>query len=144
MIGKRWRSLRNDGKYVVQAWCLLSGIRMLLPVFGLKRVRRALRADARPAAAGMPLDETTALRALRTASRYCPFGTTCLTRAIAGQVMLRRAGVDARLCVGVMRSAQHGFQAHAWIEKGSTVIIGGSNDEIRQWTPLRGVDERTA
>jgi hypothetical protein len=127
---------------LMKASALLIGTRILLPVAGIKSVRRCLAATSSSGAGN--LSEATILRMLRGAARICPVGSTCLTRAITGQHLLRKAGIESRLCIGVMRDDQKQFQAHAWLEKDGRVILGGSQDEIRQWIPLTGADERTA
>jgi hypothetical protein len=50
--------------------------------------------------------------------------TPGLTRALAAQMMLRRRGIASRLCLGVARQNDVVI-AHAWIEIGSEVIVGG-------------------
>lgn len=49
----------------------------------------------------------------------------CLPRALAAQAMLRRRGIASRLCLGVARDGD-GLAAHAWIELGQEIIVGGS------------------
>lgn len=123
----------------VRAWILLTAVRIALPFAGVKRVRRIQPKRQKPA-----LEMRSILGLLRRASRWCPVGSTCLTRALAGQYLLRRAGIDSRLCIGVMRDGGKQFQAHAWLERDGKIILGGTEEEIRQWIPLSGVDERTA
>ena len=52
-------------------------------------------------------------------------GTTCLPRALATQVLLGRHGHGAELHIGVNRDSRGRFQAHAWVETGGRVVIGG-------------------
>lgn len=51
--------------------------------------------------------------------------TKCLARALAAQAMLRRRGIASRLCLGVAREGQ-ALSAHAWIEIGQDMIVGGA------------------
>ncbi len=129
---------------LIEAALVLALTRASLPIVGLKNVRRLLGPATRGFARTSSLDERNILRLLGGASRVCPIGSTCLTGALTGQVLVRGAGIETRLCVGVMRDAQNQFQAHAWLERDSRVILGGSHEEIGQWIPLGGVDERTA
>jgi len=48
----------------------------------------------------------------------------CLPRALAAQAMLRRRGIAGTLCLGVNREGGS-LAAHAWIEFGQAVIVGG-------------------
>ena len=45
--------------------------------------------------------------------RWLP--SSCLSRALAAQTMLRRRGVPSRLCLGVAKEGE-ALAAHAWIE----------------------------
>jgi hypothetical protein len=49
----------------------------------------------------------------------------CLPRALAAQAMLRRRGIASRLCLGVAREGD-ALAAHAWIELGQEMIVGGA------------------
>jgi len=61
---------------------------------------------------------------------------TCLVRAISGQIMLARRGFSSRVSIGVTtaepRSA--GLIAHAWLEFGGHILLGGP--DVGQYTPL--------
>lgn len=50
----------------------------------------------------------------------------CLARAIAAQAMLRRRGIVSRLCLGVACD-ENALAAHAWVEVGHEVIVGGAD-----------------
>lgn len=63
-------------------------------------------------------------RALHRVSRLVP-GVTCIHRALAGQRMLARRGVSARLAIG-LRRGEEAIEGHAWLEIG-----GGAIDEPR-------------
>ena len=59
-------------------------------------------------------------------SRYVP-RATCLTQALAGQVLLERYGYPALVHVGVTKEEGKGtFQAHAWLESDGKVVIGAN------------------
>ncbi len=74
----------------------------------------------------------TVLWAVEAVSRRVP-GASCLTQAIAGQLLLRKFGYASRLCVGVARGAKGDFRAHAWLERHGQVVIGDTADA---YTPL--------
>jgi hypothetical protein len=71
--------------------------------------------------------------AVMRAARLVP-QATCLTQALAMQVLLGRRGYSSRLCLGVAKRASAKFEAHAWIECAGRVVIGGESGE--NWTPL--------
>jgi hypothetical protein len=49
----------------------------------------------------------------------------CLPRALAAQAMLRRRGIASQLCLGVARD-NGALSAHAWLELGQAIIVGGN------------------
>ena len=54
----------------------------------------------------------------------------CLPRAMAVQAMLRRRGIASRFCLGAARDGQV-LAAHAWVELGDEIIIGGGAEQSR-------------
>jgi hypothetical protein len=50
---------------------------------------------------------------------------SCLSSALAAHAMLRRRGIESRLCLGVIRN-EGALAAHAWIEVGQDVIVGAA------------------
>jgi hypothetical protein len=71
--------------------------------------------------------------AVSAASRRVPHAT-CLTQALAAQLLLDWDGHPSRLCLGVARGSQGEFQAHAWVESGGLVVIGGQ--ELERYSQL--------
>lgn len=63
--------------------------------------------------------------AVQTAARIIP-GATCLTQALAAEIMLRRAGERPVLRFGVARgrTTDDDFEAHAWLELRGRVLVG--------------------
>ena len=64
--------------------------------------------------------------AVTVASRYVPGRTTCLSLALTVQGVLARRGHPSRLHIGVVRGAEGQVDAHAWVECGGRVLIGGT------------------
>jgi hypothetical protein len=63
--------------------------------------------------------------AVEAAARHMPLANTCLTQALAAQVLLARRGYPAFLRIGVVKGDKDNLQAHAWVESGGEVVIGG-------------------
>jgi len=63
---------------------------------------------------------------------------TCLARALAAHRMLARRGFPCRMCIGVVggdRNSQgSGLIAHAWLEFGGRILVGGP--DVSRYTPL--------
>ena len=102
-------------------------IRLLLWVLAsrtsLRLVRRLAALGPRAARAVRPPAERLAWM-VSAASRVVP-RATCLTQAVAGQLLLRHYGYDSSLCLGVAKSTSADFLAHAWIEHDQRVLVGG-------------------
>src|SRR5438309_451978 len=80
--------------------------------------------DAIDARRGMHPDRV--VWAVVVASRYVPM-STCLTQALAAQVLLARRGYSAHLHIGVAKEgAEAKLKAHAWVESDGKVLIGSS------------------
>lgn len=65
---------------------------------------------------------------------------TCLTQALATQIMLGRRGHRATLQLGIMKSAAGKFDAHAWVERNGAVLIGknATFSQLTRLPPLEG------
>jgi hypothetical protein len=77
---------------------------------------------------GPPHDTTvtpgTIARSVALVSRLVP-RATCLTQAIVVEALLTQAGIDSRLRIGVARQPDgNRFEAHAWVEHKSRILIG--------------------
>jgi hypothetical protein len=59
----------------------------------------------------------------------------CLTNAYAVHLLLRRRGHPTVLRIGVRRGEQREPKAHAWVECGGDVLIGGP-DSKAEYVPL--------
>jgi Transglutaminase-like superfamily len=66
------------------------------------------------------------------ASRFVP-RATCLTQAVALHILLKRAGYQSRLRIGVSSKSGE-FESHAWVENHDHVVIG--NAESQRFTPM--------
>jgi Transglutaminase-like superfamily len=78
--------------------------------------------------------------AVAVASRYVP-AATCLTQALAGQILLAHYGEAALLRIGVAKNEAGKLEAHAWVESRGRVVIGDSR-ELFRYTVLPSVEEK--
>jgi hypothetical protein len=76
--------------------------------------------------------------AVRATSRYVP-RATCLTQALAAQILLLRAGYKPKVKIGVAKNEKKLFEAHAWLVLGDQVVIGGT--EVARYTALTVLEE---
>lgn len=125
---------------LIRTALLLSATRLGLWVLPFSTVRSCLDRLATTSAGSCTAGRYSAdqiARAVAVASRYIP-GATCLTQAMAGQVLLERTGLRAQLRIGVARSGEQRLQAHAWVECQGNIVIGES--EARHHTRLPPFD----
>ena len=110
----------------------------LLPFQTIRRiVGRAATGDRRPRAGEFTVQRL--VRAVATASRCVPCAS-CLTQAMAAQVLLSRHGYASCLRIGVAKEASGPFEAHAWLERDGEVILGGT--DTGRYTPLLGRENK--
>lgn len=142
--GPRMTSLKRfarlspaEQRLLLQATFLVGSIRIglwLLPFAVVRRI--ALRAGGKSTAAH-PVNHL--VWAVKAICRRLP-GATCLTQAMAAQVLLARSGHHSRLQIGVAKDEQYGFQAHAWLITDGRILIGES--EADRYTPIAAWETR--
>jgi len=125
-----------DRYLLVGAVFLCGAIRVGLWLLPLRAFQRALcRISQRSDRLGRE-DQISPERiawAVDVASRFVP-GSTCLTGALATQVLLERRNHRACLYLGLTRTPSDGIKGHAWVEGEKGVVIGGR--DLSQYVPL--------
>ena len=63
---------------------------------------------------------------------------SCLTQALAGLWLLRLMGFEASVVIGVAagESGSAVLRAHAWLESGADVILGGDREALSEFRRL--------
>jgi transglutaminase superfamily protein len=122
-----------ERRLLVQAALLLATVRVALVLLRWPVVRRLAARAARPVAGGAPVAAAALQRAVERAGRHVP-GATCLSQAIALQILLGRRGRTADLRLGVAPGEGRRLEAHAWLEAEGHVLIGAAGRE--RYTPL--------
>jgi len=115
-----------EQRRLVRAFLIVAGVRIALSLVPFPRFQALLarfRAQASVKSGAGPTTEQLA-RDVRVVSNYVP-RATCLTQALAGQVLLQHCGHRAVVHVGVAKEGGL-IQAHAWLESGGKVVIGES------------------
>jgi hypothetical protein len=126
---------------LLKAGLLLCAARLglwLLPLPTLCRLLAKLRPTEPLSPEGHLANVERIAWAVALASRYVPTAT-CLTQALAGQILLARHGEPALLQIGVAKNEAGKLEAHAWVESRGRVVIGGSQALFR-FTPLPSVE----
>jgi len=136
-LGRFLRLPAPDRQLWIKTLLLVWAVRFGLWVLPFRTVRRLLTRLAHPPA-WRGSDGATIGRvvwAVASASQYAPLAT-CLTQALTAKVMLARNGHASTVRLGVARSEEGRFQAHAWVESNGSVVLGGSDSSLKRYTPL--------
>lgn len=125
-----------EQRLVVKAWFAVSAVRVLLWVVPYRLIDAWLLQKA-PAVGRAPVPPDLIARAVTRASTLVP-AATCLVQALAGGWLIRRAGGRSTIRFGVARG-DAGFKAHAWLESGGRILIGGGT--AGDYLPLARADD---
>lgn len=132
----KWRRLSPERRQALpRALAVVTLVRLclrFLPLRVWERVANRLP-SRRPPAGSAHVAARDVAWAVSRVSRAVP-GATCLTQALAAQLLLSRRGYASRLRIGVARAPGDGLRAHAWLESDGLVVLGESGFEA--FTPL--------
>lgn len=120
----------SERRLLIRAWGALALVRAALWLLPLKRLHRRLRRHvaALPPRSGHAHESVERVAwAVRASSRLVP-AASCLTQALALQLLLARRGHPSRLHVGFLKTARGPVRGHAWLEHRGRVVIGDRND----------------
>lgn len=121
------RLLWRERRLLTLAALFLVGLRVALALVPFRLVRDRLARPARPP--GRLPSEAYRRRvvwAVEQAGRLVVNHRPCLPQALAVQWLLGRHGESTSLRIGVRRGVGGALEAHAWLERGSEILIGGS------------------
>lgn len=111
----------------LQALGTLLVVRLLLWMLPFRHVRSVVDRWASTAAVNPDLAFAQAVRRAVDRAARTVAGSDCLPQALTAEVMLRRAGVPARVSIGVASDGQL-LSAHAWVESAGFLVTGDSTD----------------
>lgn len=122
----KWSSLSGYGKitFLKSVFCLLwikAGL-SLLPFSTFRKFFHKLTSNQGIKEFSQDQIDIT-VWAVDTAANLLPFELLCLPRALATKYLLRKAP-SLTLEIGVEINPAKKFEAHAWIEKNGTIIMG--------------------
>jgi hypothetical protein len=132
LLGRLFRLSKSEILLLLQAGALVVAVRVALWIWPYDRVRAYL--DGRQVVLEHGQPSARVVRFISAVSRFVP-RANCLTRALAAETLLRRHGHTATLQIGVSKNSSEYLQAHAWVECGGIIVMGG--DEAEGFTPLR-------
>jgi hypothetical protein len=130
-----FRLIRRNWRLAFAAWFAVALTRLGLWALPYRVLHRWSQAASRNKTQGDLPRRLRIAQAVRIVSRLVP-AASCLTQALATQWLLRARGESARVCVGAIRGANGGFQAHAWLEHDGGILIGSLPD-LERYQPFR-------
>jgi len=77
----------------------------------------------------VPPDARRVSWAIELMSRRTPWESACLAQAVAGKFMLRRRSVASWLYLGTRKDDSGNLTAHAWLQYGNEILLGGAGRE---------------
>ncbi len=117
------RLSRADQRLLLVAGFWVVMVRLGLTFLPFQTLRHLLARIRRQVRSSWQSPERIAWAVVAT-SRHVP-RATCLTQALAAQVLLERQGYSTQLQIGVNRGQTKSLEAHAWLECQGKIVIGG-------------------
>ena len=126
LLKKFFRLSREDRSRFIAASCRLITARILTRFLSYQRWNGLLASRLRRMKSSEEVPDVDHLAwMVSVAARHIPGKYECLPQAVATCWTLRNAGQDAEIRVGVRRSEEGEFEAHAWVVLEDRVVIGG-------------------
>jgi hypothetical protein len=122
----------SDQRLLITSAALLAAIRLglwLIPFHLLRRLLGKFNRETRSVSAADEAILSKIVWAVSVLGNRMP--GSCLTQALATQLMLGRRGRPTTLRIGVSLTEEGAFTAHAWLETEGEIIIGGSENRSR-------------
>jgi Transglutaminase-like superfamily len=141
-LSKFLRLAAADRRLLLETVMLVWAVRLglwLLPFRVMRRLLAKLASNPTGSQVDVPTIVARGVWAVTVACRYVP-AATCLTQALVTKVMLTRNGHGATVRIGVARTNEGQFKAHAWVETDGKVVIGGPEASLKQYAGLTAID----
>jgi hypothetical protein len=124
----------GDRALLMRSFILIAAARLALWVLPFNVVRRMLVRRARQSSSSSATTEKIGW-AISAAKRFVPKGN-CLPQALAAESLLTRWGHPVELRIGVVKTANGGLEAHAWVESAGRLVVGDLTQGLSTYTPL--------
>jgi Transglutaminase-like superfamily len=118
---------------LVRCVATVGAIRLALWVLPFRVVRRAVQRWPGRVRDPATTEPAKVASSVERAGQMIP-AATCLTRALAAQVLMRRRGIETELRLGVRRGPGGWMEAHAWIEHEGRILVGAHG--VPTFSPL--------
>lgn len=119
---------------VAKCWMMLNLTALALRIFSLPTNLKMFGTNSESAKPRSGHSKDEILWSIRAASEFA-WRPTCAVRGLVAERLLRQNGFPSQFKVGVSRDAAE-FQAHAWVEDQSGIVIGASEQEYHRLPDL--------
>ena len=132
---RKFLALRWSQRLVlVEAWWYLGAARLALLTIPFRHISphlgQQLEAASTPTGASAPPAGARQVGwAVEIMARHTPWESACLAQTIAGKWMLQRRGLSSRLYLGTRKDETGKLTAHAWLQAGDEILIGGAGHD---------------
>jgi hypothetical protein len=126
----------TERNLLISATLWLGAVRLGLWLLPFRTLRRLLKHSRRPSRRWSKIGHVSPEQiawAVTLAAHYIP--NTCLSRALATQALLERAGFSTYLRIGLAKKSSGQLEAHAWVESQGKIVIGALGD-LSRYVPL--------
>ena len=140
-VHKLLRLPSENRRLLAKSMVMLWVIRVGLWVLSFRTLIRLISGMTRTPPKSQAENEDVTARviwAVTAAGRFVP-ASTCLTEALATQVLLSQCGQPACLRIGVAKDEGGRLEAHAWVESQGRIVIG-SVANLSRFTLLPPLD----
>ena len=114
---------------LLRAFALLWTLRLALWLMPYRFVKKRVAQASRRRGTDTRLSPDDIAWCVDTAGRLVVGDGNCLVHAMTAQVLFGRRGIEHTLRIGVVKDRRGKLEAHAWIEHGDRIIIGGVGAE---------------
>ena len=115
-----------EQRILLKTLFLMVKVRLMLWLMSFPRIQRSFK-YIEPSATDKAA-VTNLIWSVNVASHYVP-GATCLTNALTGYSLFSQYGHPSQVKIGVGKSSEGEFEAHAWLEYKDEVVIGESEND---------------
>lgn len=129
----------TDKAFLLRCLMAVARVRIGLTFLGYKRVRTWI--PDRPLERSPASELQRVAWGVKAAARMVP-RASCLTQAVAGQLLLARAGLRSDVRIGVAKDDKGKFSAHAWLMSDDRIVLGATAADLERFTPLTDLSPR--
>lgn len=124
---KFWQLSRHRKKSLIEALLVLSAYKVVLIFLPFRHFINNKEKTSIDTGSEERLEDV--IWAITVLGNRIPFGFTCLVQALSAKWLLRN-NYNLQLHIGVRKSIDHQFSAHAWITHDDKIVLGEQKNQV--------------